>query len=723
MLMKEAGLEDVVSGIDLSSFGLTVAEELIACLEDHGPLAGRLGTYALGALLRKLLTSELEWADASFIAYLIVEHRLVGDEYYLSKLRAEYIGTPATLSGDKGIVLPPRAVDDGSEAKGPAPRYVNVCFTTDAVGKEELDSCKTLKVGQTYRLRLDIGPWSEKSIVRRPKSIEEAVGQIFEEEEDLLELSLEVALFSTDFQLDKETADGLWVSRGHLILPRQGPARTPDGQSFLLFAVNTLRDPCQAQLRLCVYFKNNLLQSLSVQAHITLEERRVEEGQWADVEYTLTANFAQVQKLPDRVMNIFVNRNRDGRHTIGLKGEEAEAILLNESRMKSATQRFRLLMQAVAYGTGSEWCYRFSESNEAMTNDQIHQDLKRMAEVGQQVWQSLIAGRPSLSEQLQEKLRDPGTIQVSLIDLNAVFPWALVYDKFVEPDEEKTQACLLWQERRDQHGNLDIAACEKKCPHKSGDPPRHNRRDLVCPYGFWGFRHIIEVPLSTQEEDDLHLEVELAEEGQPLLLFGYREEHLNAKKDRLVLRKSHEQELDQVFQIESRATKKTLEEGMQDPALRLVYFYTHCKETADPASWEPYLELGQQQPEELEPSDLPNWMQVREIWRKTRPLVFINACQSLGFTSGSLVSFLSNFAYLHASGVIGTEISTCEPLACEFAEQFYLRFVEGQQEGGQVHTLPVGEVFREVRGHLLEKHNPLGLIYTLYCSAGLEVVR
>jgi hypothetical protein len=732
MLLRGAGLEGVVLGIDLSGPALTVAGKLLAHLESYGLLPDRPDHHALGALLSHLLTLELGQSEAMFVAGLIVDRRLVEDSRYLDELRRQYIGVPAMVGGreagekdgpTKGV-LGPEEIDTDSETKEPAPRYVNVCFTADAEGKGELDLHRTLRTDRLYYLRLDIGPLSKKTIVRRPKTIEEAVDQFFEEKE---ELPLEVALFSADFRLDEETAGGLWVSRGRLILPRRGPARTPDDQPYLLFAVNTPLDPCQAQLRICVYYENNLLQSMAVQAHITSEEREAEEGHWADVEYTLTANFAQVQKLPSRALNIFVNQNRDGTHTIGLKGENPEAILVNESQMKNATLRFRRVMEIVTYGEGSsdDWRYQFDgQDNQAKTRDQIHQDLRRMAQVGKLVWNTLIADNQPLSEQLQERLRKPGVIQISPIDLSAVFPWALVYDKPVDARDENTKACLLWQERRDRHGNLDSAACEEQCPHKDGDPPLHSRKDLVCPYGFWGFRHVIEVPLSTQEQADLHLEVELAKEEKPLLLVGYREERLNTQKERLDLRKGHEQKLDLIFQIVSQASKKALEEGMQDPSLHLVYFYTHCRhENPDDPGWEPYLELGQQQPESLVPSDLIDWGQVREVWRRTRPLVFINACQSLDFVPGTLADFLRNFAHLYASGVIGTEISTVEPLACEFAEHFFSRFVEGQQENGKVHTLPVGEVFRQVRGYLLEKHNPLGLIYTLYCSADLKVVR
>ena len=96
MLMKKAGLEDIVSGVDLSGPRLVVAEELIFFLEGYdGPLPDQPDIRALGALLIQLLTLKLDQNEAGFIAYLIAEHHLVEDPDYLDELREEYVGVPS----------------------------------------------------------------------------------------------------------------------------------------------------------------------------------------------------------------------------------------------------------------------------------------------------------------------------------------------------------------------------------------------------------------------------------------------------------------------------------------------------------------------------------------------------------------------------------------------------------------------------------------------------
>ncbi len=601
------------------------------------------------------------------------------------------------------------AAIDEPEAR-PSKRYVNLYFTADSEDRNRLDCRKTLKSSHTYYLHLDIGFLSKRTIIRRARHIEEAVSIFFDRKK---KLDLEVALFSTDFQLDRRTPKGFWTSRGDLILPRKGPAWAPDGKFFLLFKVQTPSNPGQALLRVCIYYKNNLLQSLAVNAQITSEEKEVDQGHWAEVDYTLTADFAQVEQFPARPLNIFVNRSNDGTHSIGLKGKDPELIRLNESEMRNAVERFRDVMDKVAF---DNQIYRFDQTNRAKTDDQIHQDLKYMAKVGRLLWSALVTGNKTLSQQLQLLLREPEVIQISAIDLNAVFPWALVYDKPVDTRAEKTKACLLWREKRDQHQNLDATSCERECPHKdrSQDPPIHNRKDLVCPYGFWGFRHVLEHPLSTKEETDMAMEVERATEGMPLLLLGYQEERLSKPQDQLRHRQEHQKELGKFMTVMPQSSKEELKKKMEATSLRLVYFYTHCRhEKHTEPGWEPYLELGETKKEKLVPTDLLYWSKIKETWSRTRPLVFINACHSLDFTPGSLANFLRNFAYLNVSGVIGTEISIAEPLAGEFALSFFSRLIKSQK---------VGEVFRQVRGGLLKKNNPLGLIYNPYCSARLRMI-
>jgi hypothetical protein len=76
------------------------------------------------------------------------------------------------------------------------------------------------------------------------------------------------------------------------------------------------------------------------------------------------------------------------------------------------------------------------------------------------------------------------------------------------------------------------------------------------------------------------------------------------------------------------------------------------------------------------------------------------------------IEFVSALIDSSASGVIGTEISLFEPLACEFAESFLHHFLRGDH---------VAEAIRRSRLILLAKLNPLGLVYTPYALATLHL--
>jgi hypothetical protein len=135
-----------------------------------------------------------------------------------------------------------------------------------------------------------------------------------------------------------------------------------------------------------------------------------------------------------------------------------------------------------------------------------------------------------------------------------------------------------------------------------------------------------------------------------------------------------------------------------------VYFYCHGGRTTR----EPYLGVGQK--ERIFPTELRGW-KVR--WTTCRPLVFINGCHTADLTPTDLVSFNASFSRCRAAGVIGTEISVPETLARYVARSFFEQLVARKK---------VGEIIRQARLALLERYNPLGLVYTPYCSADLQVV-
>ncbi len=100
-------------------------------------------------------------------------------------------------------------------------------------------------------------------------------------------------------------------------------------------------------------------------------------------------------------------------------------------------------------------------------------------------------------------------------------------------------------------------------------------------------------------------------------------------------------------------------------------------------------------------------------WSATRPLVFLNGCQTRAVEPQHTADFAEIFVQQKASGVIGTETVTYEELAAEFADAMLDRFVTRGQT--------VAEAVRGARLDLLARKNPLGLIYTAFAPPNLRM--
>jgi hypothetical protein len=140
---------------------------------------------------------------------------------------------------------------------------------------------------------------------------------------------------------------------------------------------------------------------------------------------------------------------------------------------------------------------------------------------------------------------------------------------------------------------------------------------------------------------------------------------------------------------------------------QLVYFYCHGGYDNDV----PYIKVGAEYENEITPTTFATYS-IR--WKKPQPIVFINGCHTVGINPRLVLDFASTFVIsLNASGVMGTEITIFESLACAFAEEWLTRFlVKGET---------AGEATLKTRLKLLEKGNPLGLVYSLYANAYLRL--
>ena len=99
---------------------------------------------------------------------------------------------------------------------------------------------------------------------------------------------------------------------------------------------------------------------------------------------------------------------------------------------------------------------------------------------------------------------------------------------------------------------------------------------------------------------------------------------------------------------------------------------------------------------------------------ETADIVFINGCHTTDLDPEQTINLVEAFVRRGGVGVIGTEITIFEPLACSFAEECLRQFM--------VEKLSIGEAIRKSRLKLLKEGNPLGLVYTPFVLPSLHIL-
>jgi hypothetical protein len=145
----------------------------------------------------------------------------------------------------------------------------------------------------------------------------------------------------------------------------------------------------------------------------------------------------------------------------------------------------------------------------------------------------------------------------------------------------------------------------------------------------------------------------------------------------------------------------------QDP--HLVYLYCHG---GVGEGEEPFVEIGAPG---QEPPISRAYLLNKEIrWEHGRPVVFINGCHTTALEPWQILDLVGAFVeQANAAGVIGTELTVFESLACSFAESMLEGFLDGSET--------VGAAVRHSRLALLSERNPLGLLYVPFIAAGTRL--
>lgn len=581
------------------------------------------------------------------------------------------------------------------------PRFVNLAF----VRRDDftrVPATQGLRAGAGYRLRVDVGARTLESIVDgdAPPLPVDRLPQ--PQQGHWLELTV--------------TGDGFDMTTGptHLFLPRHGASFTcpcspggahtckvGDRDPYAFVSVTAPSEPGIGRLRVALWYRHNVVQSVLVEVDVVMQDH--DPGrQHAHVDFTLTENLSDVDALSARAAGVLVNEHA-GTHTLVLNGVVGGIISVDfsEGTLLTAMDAFRdALLKAHLEQRGTERRNLLGSANEK-SRDGLVADLARLAAVGAERWAALYPQAPEALPAFAEVRGD--SIQVARVESSRfVFPWAGIYDLPLERRRAgRYDLCPLVEEWDGRAPLID--GSPMRCPREA----EHARKNMLCPFGFWGFRFTIEQPPSTRGSS-LPLQILLPPEPTAIIAQSLAldedmaDTHLAAVVASLP-----------GFRVRKASSADEVCEALGERALGLAYFYCHGRGTSDDA----WIEVGRDEP--IYPQDIAmwavaDWVPRDEHWVTTRPLVILNGCHTAELTPNSPVNFVDGLSGAGAAGIVGTEITVSQRLAGEA--------VELMLDGLITQRLPVGEALHRMRARLLAKGNLLGLAYTTYSSNDLRFV-
>lgn len=591
-------------------------------------------------------------------------------------------------------------------------RVVSTGFAEQISPGKRLGSTLPLACNHDYYFWLEVGPPVKGAIDVSPPALPEFIPR------DAL---LKVALFGFDHKLS--ITPGADV--GEIKLETDGTARVvqrpvepPGGaknsrlfKKRLFFPVKAGDFSDHAQLRCNIYYEQVLVQSHLVRVRIMRRPESIKGALSTTVDYTLsrTLNPAHVSDLKPHRLSLMLNDNGNGTHGFRFFGEKEfkNDATFDGQELQNYINLARGALRLAAWGDEDSWIQGKAYLYEASHNPnavpdlvKMKVDLVRLAIRGYRFYDSIISkltDSVAQADELADLMRTPGMIQIALKQsARHVFPAAMIYDYPLDTNASAHTLCPSFLQSLNNPGLLEATGCFKgNCVSKDADT-------VICPSGFWGYRHSLGLPLSLKNAPDAPSE--LTWETKPQMTIGVSTDQA------FVWRPAHEKAL-QALQPHMGwnygNTRADVLQLLKANTSHLVYFYCH----GGMAGTVPFIQVG---PATERGITRDNLRREKIRWKSPRPLVFINGCHTAALEPNVAMEFISAFVEVAgASGVIGTEITIFEPLARAFAEEFLGRFLKGEK---------IGDAIRGSRLKLLKAGNPLGLVYIPYVIASLHMI-
>lgn len=582
---------------------------------------------------------------------------------------------------------------------------------------EPLPSDQPLLSGGSYLFWFQIGEPVAQSIEQQVMSLPAEYAQ-----EGVI---LKVVLYSFPNELILDPAACIGVLRvtakGKVTVVAQPLAslQTPMPQSVdrLFFPVSvpsSVTAGRMVSLRCNLYCNQVLLQSRLVSVEIADERRNSADSACRQpalrslVDYSIAddvGNAASLAQIAPHTLSVLLNDNADGSHSFRFFGQDERVdvrheAMLDDDTLRAHVRRARGALRKAAWGDEEAWkgmsggqSYRYAESSFGKLSAQLCDDLIPLAVSGSRFYVGIIrslAGGVKESYKLQSLMRTPGYVQIAnKVTARHMVPAALLYDHPLDDGQPASAYRICPTFRAALEAGTPLEACACFC----GSCPSYDQDTVICPSGFWGFRHFLGMPLTGPGREGPQPQIRYQNAPQlgvgvslTLREFAQHEKALRALRSDLIWQCA-----------DSAAGIFSL---MQKGQSHVVYFYCHGGVVRDM----PYLEVGKS--DVITPSSL---YRKHILWEDPRPLVFLNGCHTTALDPEQVMDLVTEFIEIgQASGVIGTEITIFEPLARVFAEECLGRFFAGQ---------PIGQAIRGARLRLLQSGNPLGLAYDPFVLA------
>lgn len=596
----------------------------------------------------------------------------------------------------------------GRRSSASRARYVNTGVAAPQTPDRPLGRSTRLAPGTPYVFWLEIGRPVPGAIERRPQPLALPAGAG-------PGTVVTVALFGFPGEIAVEPGADV----GELVVAPDGSLavrRQPGGGSGfgrrLDFPVRTPAVAGRHRLRCGIYCRGILLQSRLVTLEVgTAGPPRPHRS---ELDYAVDTRLdpAELRQLRPLDLSVFINDNGDGTHGFrffGDGGAVKQDASLDAYLVQDAISRVRQQLRRTCWGRSDEYQESFDFRYAHGRTDPVP-DLINLAQVGHALWAAIAGhfagpydGGLHPMRRLAERMRRPGVVEIaSKASSRMVVPAALFYDHPLRP---QPGLAFCPTARAALRAGADLAGQ----PCFQGACPAYGDESVVCPAGFWGFRHELGLPHSalpvapgTVEVTDVGGGQVITCDARPRCLVGIAQEFAG----------THVEWVSGLGGAGSRphqdpAALLAALRTPEPPAPQIVYFFCH----GAVVDGVPLLRVG---PRGTAPITSDVVGDGRVFWPQGRPLIFLNGCRTAAVEPRYAMSFVDAFLRTaHASGVVGTEIVTYEALAAEFGRMTLDGFVNRRET--------LGAAIRSTRLALLAAGNPLGLIYVAYAPPNLRL--